>query len=267
MHYEPKITRKKPSVFVEVKDSQGNLVRRIPAANKKGFHRIAWDMRYPSFAPIKLKKSSGYIPPWAHPPKGPIALPGEYTATLMKRQLGKVETLTSPQKFTVKLLNNSPEITTDREGLLAAQMRAGELYRRVQGAVKTHGEFKSRIDHIKQALVESVTSTEQQAQKVRALKDNLTNISVLLRGDRTISSRQEPVPWSVSGRASTIYRNIANNQFNVSGNHLASLSIAESEYKRITAEMQKLNGELEALEKELDEIKAPWTPGRTPVNH
>lgn len=256
----------KPSVYVEVKDSQGNVVRRVAASTKKGFHRVAWDLRYPSFAPIKLKKSSGYIPPWGHPPKGPIALPGEYTATLMKRQLGKVETLTEPQKFTVKLLNNSPEIATDRDALLAAQMRAGDLYRKVQGAVKTHGEIKSRIDHVKQAIVETVNSTEAQAQKVRKLNDSLTNISVLLTGDRTIASRQESVPWAVSGRASSIYRSIANSQFNVSGNHLTSLSIAEAEYKRVVTQLQQLDRELSALEKEMDEIKAPWTPGRVPVS-
>lgn len=254
-----------PSVYVEVKDSKGNVVRRVPASTSKGFHRVAWDMRYPSLAPVKLTKPSGYIPPWGHPPKGPIALPGEYTARLMKRQLGKVEALTQPQKFTVKLLNNSPEIATDREALLAAQMRAGELYRKVQGASRTHGELKSRIDHVKQAIVDAVNSTEEQAQKVRELNSRLTNVSVLLSGDRTISSRQEPVPWSVAGRTSFIYGSIVDSQLNVSGNHLSSLAIAESEYKRVAQQLQQLNKELEALEKEMDDIKAPWTPGRLPA--
>ncbi|TQV71110.1 glycosyl hydrolase [Aliikangiella marina] len=255
-----------PSVYVEVKDSKGKVVRRVSASTKKGFHRVAWDMRYPSLAPIQLKKSSGYIPPWGHPPKGPIALPGEYTATLKKRQFGKVEDLSKPQKFTVKLLNNSPEIATDREALLAAQMRAGDLYRRVQGATKAYAELKSRIDHVKQAISETVDSTEQQAQKVRVLSQKLTSISTLLRGDRTISSRQEPVPWSVSARTTFIYRSIANSQFDVSGNHLASLSIAEAEYQRVANQMQQLDQELQLLESEMEQIKAPWTPGRVPAD-
>jgi len=256
----------KPSVYVEVKDSKGNVVRRVSASAKKGFHRVAWDLRYPSLGPIKLKKASGYIPPWGHPPKGPIALPGEYLATLMKRQFGKIEVLSKPQKFTVKLLNNSPEIATDREALLTAQAKAGELYRRVQGASKTHGEFKNRIAHLKKAIMESVNSTEEQAQKVRMLNTSLTDISVLLMGDRTIASRQEPVPMSVSQRASTIYGSLVNNQFKVSGNHLTSLSIAESEFKRVAGLMRQLDSELKALESEMDEIKAPWTPGRVPVS-
>jgi len=255
-----------PTVYVEVKDSQGGVVRRVPANADKGFHRVAWDMRYPSLGPISLTKPTGYIPPWGHPPKGPMALPGEYTATLVKRQFGKVEKLSEPQTFAVKLLNNSNEIATDREALLTVQRRAGDLYRQVQGATKAQDELASRINHVKQAIVETVDSTEAQAQKVRALNENLINVRVLLSGDRTISSRQEPVPWSVSGRTSFIYGSVVSSQFQVSGNHLTSLSIAESEYQRVAELMQQINGELSSLERELDEIKAPWTPGRVPAN-
>lgn len=255
-----------PSVYIEVKDSNDNVVRRIPASTGKGFHRTAWDLRYPSFSPINLVKPSGYIPPWGHPPKGPMALPGEYTATLMKRQFGKVEALGVPQTFTVKLLNNSPEIATDREALLAAQMRAGALYSKVQGAAKSYSEIKSRINHVKQAIVEAVNSTEDQAQTIRALSERLTNVGVLLYGDSVISSRQEPVPWSVRGRSSAVYRSIINNQFNVSGNHLTSLSIAETEYQRVAEQLVQINAELVELENQLDAINAPWTPGRTPTS-
>ena len=255
-----------PSVYVEVKDSQGNIVRRVPANTKKGFHRVTWDMRYPALGPITLTKPSGYIPPWGHPPKGPIALPGEYSATLVKRQLGKVETLSEAQTFTVKLLNNSPEIATDRKALLAAQTRAGDVYRRVQGAVKHFAELKSRIEHIQQAILDTASATEAQAQQVRMLNARLAEISVLLEGDHTISARQEPVPWSLNGRSSAIYSSIVNSQFNVSGNHLASLAIAEAEYQRVAQLMQQLHSQLVALEKEMDAIKAPWTPGRVPVS-
>lgn len=251
-----------PTVFVEIKDANGNVVRRVPANASKGFHRVAWDLRYPALAPVKLTKPSGYIPPWGHPPKGPMALPGEYTATLMKRQMGELSALATPQRFTVKLLNNSPEIATDREALLAAHSRAGELYRKVQGASKVYGELKSRIDHVKEAIRIATNSTEQQAQTVRALAARLMEASVLLNGDRTISARQEPVPWSVRGRTSAIYSGLVSNQFNVSGNHLASMAIAESEYQRVAEQLQQVDTELNSLEQQLEAINAPWTPGR-----
>ena len=254
-----------PSLYLEVKDANGQVVRRVKGSTSKGFHRVAWDMHYPSSAPVNLKKRSGYVPPWAIPPKGPMALPGEYTVTLMKRQLGKVEQLGEPQTFTLKVLNNSPEIATDREGLLAAQKRAANLFRSVNGASKAKGEFKSRLDHLKEAITLTPSSTEEQAQKVRALGERLTAMSLLLDGDSTIRSRHEPVPWSVRGRTFSLYYAISGSQNKVAGNHLASLDIAEAEYSRVAEQLKALGKDLDAFEAELEGIGAPWTPGRIPT--
>lgn len=254
-----------PSVFLEVKDANGQLVRRVEASTKKGFQRVAWDMHYPSSAPVSLTKPSGYVPPWAIPPKGPIALPGEYTVELKKRQFGEVSSLSGPQTFTLKLLNNSPEITTDREGLLAIQKRAANLYRSVNGASKAQGEIRSRIKHLKAAIDVTPSATEQQAQSVRSLAARLVQLSTLLDGDATVRARQEPVPWSVSGRTRSLYSAISSSQKNVSGNHLASLDIAESEYTRVAEQLKQLRADLTALEAQLEALGAPWTPGRIPT--
>ena len=254
-----------PSVFLEVKDANGEVVRRVKAPTSKGLHRVAWDMHYPSSAPVSLKPPSGYIPPWAIPPKGPIALPGEYTVTLKKRQFGKVSELSEPQSFTLKLLNNSEEITQDRAGLLAIQQRAANLYRSVRGASKAQGELKNRIMHLSAAIDLTPSATEDDAQAVRALKERLAQLSLLLNGDATVRARHEPVPWSVAGRTSSLYFAISGSQKVVSGNHLASLDIAEAEYTRVADQLKVLKEELIALESKLEGVGSPWTPGRIPT--
>ena len=254
-----------PSVFLEVTDSKGNVVRRVKAASSQGFHRVAWDMHYPSSAPVSLASRSGYVPPWAIPPKGPIALPGEYTVTLKKRQFGKVSNLSEPQSFTLKLLDNSPEITQDRAGLLAVQQRAANLFRSVRGASKAQGELKSRVQHLKAAVDLTPSATEQHAQQVRELAARLVQLSMLLDGDATVRARQEPVPWSVSGRTSSLYYAISGSQNKVSGNHLASLDIAEAEYTRVAEQLKALQRDISALENTLESAGAPWTPGRIPT--
>lgn len=254
-----------PSVFLQVEDANGNLVSKVKAASSAGFHRVAWDMHYPSVAPVKLKQSSGYVPPWAIPPKGPMALPGEYKVTLMKRQEGKLEVLSEPQTFTLNLLNNSPEITQDRQGLLAVQQRAANLYRSVQGASKAASEFKSRIAHLKAAVDLTPSATEAQAQKIRQLEQQLAGLNLLLVGDSTVSSRSEPIAWAVRGRTNSLYYALSGNQFKVSGNHLASLEIAESEYSRMSAQLKALAKELDEFEQQMEDVGAPWTPGRIPT--
>lgn len=254
-----------PVIFLEVKDAKGQVVRRVTGTTKKGFHRVAWDMHYPSLAPVKLKKPTGYVAPWAIPPKGPLALPGKYTVTLMKRQQGQVEALSPPQTFTLKLLNNSPEITQDREVLLAVQKRAGELFRQVKGATSAYTALESRLKHLKAAIAVAPATTEAQAQKARELYTQLTQVGILLNGDTTVSSRQEPVAWSVNQRTSIIYSIVSGSQNKVSANHLTSLDIAEAEYHRVAELFSRLNTDLTKLEAELERIGVPWTPGRVPA--
>ncbi|WP_051275475.1 VPS10 domain-containing protein [Aestuariibacter salexigens] len=251
-----------PTVYIEIKRKGGDVVRRVSANSNKGFHRIAWDMHYPSLSPVNLKKPSGYVPPWLKPPKGPLALPGDYTATLILWAQGEPRMLSEPMPFTVKLLNNSPEITGDRDALLAAQQRAGELYRKVEGAQKRFGELNNRINHIIEGVRLTPKSNDTHAKTAHSIKAQLDAISVLLNGDRTVSSRNEAVPWSVSGRASFIYWSIMSSQFDVSGNLMSSMQIAESEYHRVAEQMRDASNSIEALERELEELGSPWTPGR-----
>ena len=155
-----KETERRAHCILEV-DANGDVVRRIDAVAKKGFHRVAWDMHYPSSAPVKLSKPSGYVPPWAVPPKGPMALPGQYTVTLKKRQFGEVSVLSEAQSFNLNLLNNSPEITTDRVALLDTQKRVANLFRSVRGASRAQAQIKDRINHLTAAIDLTPASTEQ----------------------------------------------------------------------------------------------------------
>ena len=142
------------------------------------------------------------------------------------------------------------------------QQRAANLYRSVRGASKAQSELGSRIKHLTAAIDLTAGSTEQQAQKVRELAAQLVQLSVLLDGDATVRARQEPVPWSVSGRTRSLYRAISSSQNPVSGNHLTSLDIAEAEYTRVADQLKLLRQDLTELEGELEAAGAPWTPGR-----
>jgi hypothetical protein len=61
-----------------------------------------------------------------------------------------------------------------------------------------------------------------------------------------------------------LYYAITGSQNRVSGNHLASLDIAEAEYTRVADQLKVLQAELTDLEDELEAMGAPWTPGRIP---
>ena len=65
----------KPKIIFEVRDSDGDVVRRIDGPASKGFHRIAWDLRYPNpyALPLDREKVTG---------SGYLAMPGKYSVTM-----------------------------------------------------------------------------------------------------------------------------------------------------------------------------------------
>ena len=254
-----------PKVYLTISDSGGNIVRRFAVNRMKGLHRVAWDLRLDAPQKVSLASSSGYSPPWVRAPFGPLALPGDYSASLSVRQDGQITQLGSPQSFTVKPLNNSPEITNDRAALLAFQKKTADLRRAVDGASGVIGEMRVRISHLNAALVRTSTSTEAQKQTLISIRDELRLVRTMMNGDRTIASRNEATPMSISGRVGSIMFSHWRSQAPVTGGNLNAYEIASSEFAVALDRLRGIDQRLHAFEQELDQTGAPWTPGRVPT--
>jgi len=63
-----------PAVVLTVRDDDGNVIRRVNGAAGKGFHRVAWDLRFPYEGPVSLSGNS--VPYWAMPPPRPARRTG-----------------------------------------------------------------------------------------------------------------------------------------------------------------------------------------------
>ncbi len=252
-----------PTVFLLIQDDQGNVISRVPAKNSKGFHRVQWNMRYPAPDPVSLKKAD-WIPYWARDPMGPLAMPGKYQATLMKRQSGELMALSDAKSFTLKSMANSPEITQQPDEVLAFKQQLAELRRSVNGANRKANEIGNRIKHLIKAVDLTPMENESAAQEIRALSARLTDLQIKLSGDTTISSRQEAVPWSISQRVGSLYSGLIESQADIPGNYKDSMKIAKSSYTSALKELQMIDADLEAFEDEAEENGAPWTPGRMP---
>jgi len=252
-----------PAIILTVQDESGKVVQRITGPSGKGFHRVAWNMRYPAPDPVDLNPSNNFAP-WESAPKGPMALPGKYTVSLAKRVEGKLMDLSSAQSFTLKPLFEGGLVTDDRRALLDFQMQTYDLYRAVTGANRARGEIQNRIDHLLQAVSDTPSATEKQAQALRALNTRMQNLNVILNGDRTIAGRAERVPMSISGRIGTIVYSHWDSQSAVPGNLRDSYAIADTQFRRALQELKSISADLAIVEAELQSEGAPWTPGRMP---
>ena len=146
----------------------------------------------------------------------------------------------------------------------AFQRKAGELYRAVQGAAAHAAELDNRIAHLKVAIPDTPRATEADEQSLRELAARLADIGVALNGDSAVSSRNEPVPWSVSRRAEFVYQRLLKTRSSVPKMYEESHNVAESEFAVVLTDLQAVSRDLDALESRLESLGAPWTPGRTP---
>jgi hypothetical protein len=252
-----------PAVLLTVTDSAGAVVRRLEGPADKGFHRVAWDMRYPAPDPVVLEPPPD-LPPWQREPIGPMALPGSYSVTLARRVQGQYEQLGSPQAFELKPLFSGGLIADDRVSVLEFQAQTATLYRAVSGADRAATEIEGRIDHLLRAVTDTPAATEAQGAALRALKARMQELRVALNGDSTRASRFEPAPLALLDRVGFIVGGGWGSQSAVTGNHRESFRIAGEQYRSVQAELTAVEDQLGALEAELDALGAPWTPARLP---
>ena len=253
-----------PSVILTVTDAQGDVIRRIEGPRTKGFHRVAWDLRLPATTPIDLSPPDPS--PWGPPPRGPLAMPGTYTVTLSTLVDGRLETLAGPTDFTVKPLDLATFPAEDRAAVQAFRLEAADLQRAVHGAVQVVAEIQDRIDHLRQAVLETPDADQSLLGQIAALEADLESMRVELTGDHSAARRNHAVGPSILGRIESVvgdqwYVTSAPTQINRD-----SLRWAGEAFAELLPKLKALvESRLQPLEQELEANGAPWTPNRFPV--
>lgn len=248
-----------PAIIFTISDAAGNVVRRITGPTGKGLHRVAWDLRYPAPDPIQLTPPE--VSPFANPPVGPLVVPGEYSVTLSKRINGVVSQLSEARSFTLKPLHDTPEATGDRDQLLAFQQETAELARVVAGATNTAGELRNRLAHLKLGVETIGSDNVALRAQVQALEAQLDTVDVMLTGDRTVSGRNEPAPWSIQARIGQIRGWGWYTQAPTTGSNVDALAIAKSELDTVLGQMRTIESGIGQVEDVLEARGAPFTPG------
>ncbi len=250
-----------PAMVLTVRDGAGAVVRRIVGPASQGLHRVAWDMRLERPDAVDLNDSP---PAYGEAVLAPLALPGSYTVELAIRRSGALTPIGEPQSFSLIPMGRSPgEAASDRDALLAFQMRTSEVLSRVAGANATASDVGDRVAHLKIAIERTPRADDADRVTLAALESRLDDVLVALRGDRTLQQRNEPAPVGLASRVSRISWSSWNSQAAPAGVHQESLAVAETELADVTARLSVLVSDLTAFEAALGEKGAPWTPGRS----
>ena len=254
----------KPAILLTISDAEGNVLRRLEGPIAGGFHRVAWDLRFPapnpsSVGPVQIGAFDDAI-------HGPMVVPGTYSVALARRQGGEITALGEPQTFDAVPLGAGTLAAQDKAALLAFQQQTARLQRAVLGADAAAAEAETRIAHLKVALRDTPKAAPSLGERLREIDSRLKDLLVALRGDDVVRSHSEPTSPSILQRVDTVVSGHWTSTAGVTGTHRRNYEIAAEAFGPLLADLRQLIGvELKAIEDTLEAAGGPWTPGRLPV--
>ena len=244
-----------PAVVLVIRDAGGEAIRSVPAETSAGLHRTSWDLRHAAPDPIRLDKPE-FEPPWASPPQGPMAAPGDYTVELVRLTAAGFESLAGPVAFSVVPI---PAVEAAAEATDAFRAASADLAREVGGAVKRVEASRDRIRHLRATIhatpngAELVTSLEDLHRRNEELAGRLT-------GDPVREKLSEPDEPSIRGQVERVTGHHWRTTGAPTATQRQSIDLARAAFDGLRGSLDSVEAGLRGLAEDLDAAGGPWTP-------
>jgi hypothetical protein len=252
----------KPYLIFTISDEKNNVAKQIFKSASKGVNRVNWNYTWSGFAPVRTTK----FDPLSTGRNGIMAMPGNYKVSMSMFAKGEIKELAGPVPFVCKPLDIVTFPSTDINAKMAWLKEASEYSRTVYGTISYTVELLEKANGILQALQNTPASTQEMKKETERLIRELEDINFRFGGAIAKASSEEIPPADVP--LSDRLNEIAITSYSLSGNisQIAKDQIItlKSEFPPVLDRVTKAGADLQKLEKQLDDIKAPWTPGRVP---
>ena len=244
-----------PKIWISVEDSRGDVVRRVPGSAGKGFHRVAWDLRYPAADAIDLDSGGD------EPGSGFLAAPGTYTATLYRQLDGEVSQLAQSQQFEVVRLRRGA-LPGARPAVAAAFWRDYEDATRTASALQlTLRKALTKVKAMKLALASSTAEAGVLDERLHDLRMELLELDGKLSGNRSKQQPGEKTKPNIGYRLFAVARGIGQSTYGPTETNRRGLEIAVNQLTDAQAELESAKAKMSALAQDLLDAGAPWIEG------
>ena len=247
-----------PAIVFTVRDAAGSVVRHIEAPAKSGFHRVAWDLRYPPVNAWVPEEARGdYFPPSA----GVLVAPGQFTVSMFKRIDGDQTELGQSQSFDVVSIREPTLPGSSQEQRVVFDKQVHELARAANGTIKTIeaivGELKAAKELLSYskadpALYQAANSIQRRVQSERdrlinsEVREPFYDLDEMTVMERVYHARFAPT-----------------SAYGPTPSQRESLRIARDLYGDVSRQLSSLiDDEYSRLKAALDAAGVPWSPGR-----
>jgi photosystem II stability/assembly factor-like uncharacterized protein len=261
----------KPYLIFTITDESNNIVKRLYKSASKGVNRITWNFSYESVSPVTTTKyepvSSGAASRRGGGGGGIQAMPGNYKVSLSLYAKGEIKELATAVPFICKPLNIATFPATDQKSKYAWIGEASDFSRTMYGTMSFTTELINKVNAIMQAIHQTPGATADIMNEADRINKELDNILFVFNGDEAKASQEElpPADMPLSQRLGEMASASYGTSGDISIIGKQQLEILKVEFPPILERVKKAGADLDKLGKQLDAIKAPWTPGRVPV--
>jgi photosystem II stability/assembly factor-like uncharacterized protein len=245
-----------------VKNSEGKTVQKFTAKPSAGLSRTAWDLTYDN--PFPTEASDGKFSPFKSERSGMLALPGKYSVEMGMYHQGSYKAMGEPVDFNVKRLTNTTLPAKDKAALDAYFADLDETARKVYGTSSYLSELMKKIATIKQTVLKTAAADIELMNQVQEVEKALQDVRFEMHGVSAKASYEEIPPHKlpIYKRMSNTYWTHSGSTSDVTETEKQQLAIINEQLPPVIEKLKVLTKEAEKIEQKLEEINAPWTPGR-----
>lgn len=255
-----------PYFVFTITDEANDIVRKFTKKATKGINRVNWDLRYGNFNPISLRDDN--YNPMNDGGSSILVMPGKYFVKMDMIANGVLTPLTEPKEFTCKLLNNRTLPAENHEEMVAFQLKISKMVQSVRSANRWASDLKEKMQYIRQAFDRTPGATYENIVKASEVDKKLDDILFKFTGKTPKASREEnpPAQVSINERLNSMAWAHWSSMSGITTTEKSIYNILKKEYPKALQELKDLyENDIMELQKELDKLNAPYTPGRIPV--
>ncbi len=247
-----------PALKLVIRDSQGNVIRRVDAPAEKGFQRVAWDLHYPYWGSVETP------PNWQGlPPRGFMVAPGDYRAELVLLKGGDSRTLAGPVEFAVQRIYEGalegPSLAERNAFLMEISSLAGQVSAAsyaLGDAVEDVATMMTMVDLSASAPGEIDRQLHALHQELLAMQDKFEDPDRQVVGAAKQHNFNNWLGHARWGMSSTSYGPTAS--------HVRSVEYAKADFAPLRERLNAiLTKDIPALRSKLMDAGTPWGRGQT----
>jgi len=225
-------------------------------------------MTYESISPVTTTK---YDPlPATGGRRGGVgiqAMPGNYKVSMSLFSKGEIKELAGPEPFVCKPLGLATFTSSDPKSKYSWIKDASDFSRKMYGTMSYAGELINNVNSVMQALNQTPGASADLMKEAERINIELDNIITIFNGPKAKASDEElpPMDMPLANRLNEMASASYGTSDDITPAGKVQLDILKAEFPSVFERVKKAGEDLQKLDKQLDSISAPWTPGRVPV--